>query len=98
MKAEAHDPQQRIVGPDPVPSYAPRGSNPDPVLQTAMEMLRANREREAEQAGSLHPPGRTHTNMRLLGGYIYLISPGAGMEDGAASGQPNVDGPGPLYF
>ena len=62
-----------------------------------MEMIRANREADAEPAGNLRQPGRPHAH-EVIAGYVYLISSGAGMEDGAASGQHNADGPGPDHF
>ena len=81
MPAVAHDPIDRTaglageeVGQDQqpgvasVPSYSPGGTNPDPVLQTVQDMLRANREAEADQAGKLQPQIRTHTYGRLLWG------------------------------
>jgi hypothetical protein len=56
------------VGKAPVPAYAPGGTNPDPVLQTVVEMLRANREAEAEQAGNTQPLGHKHANVTLWWG------------------------------
>ena len=71
-----------------MPSYAPGGSKPDPVLQTAMEMMRANREADAEPAGNLRQPGRTHTHMRLLLGKLILFHQEQAWKMGPRAGNP----------